>query len=101
MKRRKRKSAFRERSAETPDPPVVALVAGAGLFAGGDDEGQAGTALVLELDALAVAAGAQRLGGVRPLAPVEREFIERWEAEAYRRGIAAQAGSGASRVVPA
>lgn len=93
--------AFRERSAETPDPPVVALVAGAGLFAGGDDEGQAGTALVLELDALAVAAGAQRLGGVRPLAPVEREFIERWEAEAYRRGIAAQAGSGASRVGPA
>lgn len=93
--------ALRLRAAETPDPPIIALVAGIGLFAMGGDERQADTARLLQLDALAVAAGAQRLGGVRPLAPAERGFIERWEAEAYRRGVAAQIATGASGVAPA
>ncbi len=38
-----------------------------------------------------MAQGANRLGGVRPLADDERTFIEAWEAETYRKGVAAGA----------
>ena len=44
----------------------------------------------LYLDAVRVGRGALALGGVRALAPAERQFIEHWEAEAYRRGLDAQ-----------
>ena len=56
---------------------------------------QAETAREIYLDATRVGRGALRLGGVRPLAPAEREFIETWEAEAYRRGIEPQPGAEA------
>ncbi len=80
--------ALAERAMRTVDPPVIVLVAGLGLFAVGDTERQANTARDLYLDATRIASGAHRLGGVRPLAPADRQFIERWEAEAYRRQVA-------------
>ena len=80
--------ALAERAARDVDPPVIVLVAGLGLFTVGGTERQADTARELYLDAMRIASGAHRLGGVRPLAPAERQFIERWEAEAYRRQIA-------------
>lgn len=85
------KAALAERSRQDADPPIIVLVAGLGLFALGDSEQQAGTARELYLDALRIATGAHRLGGVRPLAPGERQFIERWEAETYRRQVASRA----------
>jgi rhamnose utilization protein RhaD (predicted bifunctional aldolase and dehydrogenase) len=69
--------------------PIVTVVPGLGLFATGDRPAQAETARDIYLDMLRVAEGADRLGGVRHLNDAERRFIEDWEAEAYRRQIAA------------
>jgi rhamnose utilization protein RhaD (predicted bifunctional aldolase and dehydrogenase) len=84
-------AAVAERATRDVDPPIIVLVAGVGLFATGDNARQAATARTLYLDAMRIASGAHRLGGVRPLGPDERRFIERWEAEAYRRQIALRA----------
>ncbi len=85
-------AALARRARAGIDRPIIVLVAGIGLFAVGRSERQADTARELYLDAMRIALGAHRLGGVRPLAPAEREFIERWEAEAYRRQVASTAG---------
>jgi len=69
--------------------PIVVVVPGLGLFASGDTWDQADTARHVYLDALRVGEGALSLGGVRALTDAERTFIEAWESEAYRRGVAA------------
>jgi NAD(P)-dependent dehydrogenase (short-subunit alcohol dehydrogenase family) len=69
--------------------PIVVIVPGLGLFAAGDTWEQASTARHVYLDSLRVARGAIALGGHRPLADDERTFIEAWEAETYRKGVAA------------
>ena len=74
--------------------PIIVLVPGLGLFAAGDTWSQADTARHVYLDGLRVAEGAIRLGGVRALAETERSFIETWEAESYRRGVAAGSDGG-------
>ena len=76
--------------------PIVVVVPGLGLFAAGDSWDQASTARHVYLDSLRVAEGAVALGGVRALTDAERTFIEAWEAEAYRRTVAAGA-AGAIR----
>ena len=78
--------------ATTGAAPVIVVVPGLGLFAVGDTWAQADTARHIYLDALRVGAGANRLGAVRHLADAERGFIEAWEAEAYRKQIAAGDG---------
>ncbi len=80
--------------AASGEEPIVVVVPGLGLFAAGDTWAQADTARHIYLDALRVGEGALALGGVRALADAERGFIEQWEAEAYRRGIAAGKGLG-------
>jgi len=70
-------------------PPIVAVVPGLGLVATGDTERQADTARLVYLDMLRTGLGAVRLGGVRHMSPAERTFIEHWEAEAYRKQVAA------------
>jgi NAD(P)-dependent dehydrogenase (short-subunit alcohol dehydrogenase family)/rhamnose utilization protein RhaD (predicted bifunctional aldolase and dehydrogenase) len=74
--------------------PIITVVPGLGVFAAGDSFGQADTARHLYLDALRVAEGADSLGQVRALTATERSFIETWEAEAYRKGVAAGGQSG-------
>ena len=69
--------------------PVVVIVPGLGLFAVADSYAQADTVRQVYLDAVGVSAEAHRMGGVRPLTEKERGFIERWEAEAYRKGVTA------------
>lgn len=69
--------------------PIVAVARGIGLFATGDTDGQAATARDVYLDMVRTGATALRLGGVRHLDPRERTFIEHWEAEAYRKQVAA------------
>ena len=76
-------------AATQSEAPVIVLVPGLGLFAAGDTDAEASTALQVYLDAAEVSMEAHRMGGVRPLADAERQFIERWEAEAYRKGVAA------------
>ncbi len=81
------------------EPPIIVVVPRLGLFAAGDTWAEADTARHVYLDALRVGEVALRLGGVRALADPERAFIEAWEAEVYRRGVAAgisAAGSLAS-----
>jgi rhamnose utilization protein RhaD (predicted bifunctional aldolase and dehydrogenase)/NAD(P)-dependent dehydrogenase (short-subunit alcohol dehydrogenase family) len=82
-------SAIAERAATEAGVPPVVIVPGLGLFAVGDSCAQADTVRQVFLDAAGVTIEAHRLGGVRPLADAERQFIELWEAEAYRKGVAA------------
>ena len=83
--------AIAVRAATETEAPAVVLVPGLGMFAAGDSYAQADTVRQVYLDAAGVSVEAHRLGGVRPLAEAERVFIDRWEAEAYRRGVAAGA----------
>ena len=87
------RDALDAHAASKGGPPIVVVVPGLGLFAAGDSWAQADTARHIYLDALRVGEGATRLGGVRPLADIERSFIETWEAEAYRRTVAAKAAA--------
>jgi rhamnose utilization protein RhaD (predicted bifunctional aldolase and dehydrogenase)/NAD(P)-dependent dehydrogenase (short-subunit alcohol dehydrogenase family) len=80
--------------AATGERPIIVIVPGVGLFAAGSTWAQADTARHIYLDALRVGEGALRLGGVRALSPAERRFIEDWEAEAYRKGVAASSTGG-------
>jgi rhamnulokinase len=86
------RARLEEHVESTGGSPSIVVVAGLGLFAVADNTTLAATARDVYLDAARVAAGAARLGGVRPMAPSERRFIEEWEAETYRRGVTAAAG---------
>lgn len=88
-------TAIGERAATNMEPPIIVVAASIGVFALGASQHQAETAREIYLDATRVGHAALRLGGVRPLAPIERHFIEVWEAEAYRRGIESQHGADA------
>ena len=81
-------TALAAREATEAGAPAVVLVPGLGLFAAGDSLAQADMVQQVYLDAASVSVDAHRLGGVRPLADAERQFIERWEAEDYRRRVA-------------
>ena len=72
------------------EAPVIVVAEGLGVLATGAGPRQAATARQLYLDATRVGRGALALGGLRALAPPERQFIEQWEAETYRRGLDAQ-----------
>lgn len=72
--------------------PKIVLVEGAGAFATGKTATEAAAALDVYRDAAAVMVGALRLGGVRPLAQKEYEFIERWEVESYRQKVSIGSG---------
>lgn len=67
--------------------PWVALVAGVGLLAFRQAPKLAEISRVLYVDSAAVYANAARLGGVKVLSPAERQFIEQWEVEAFRRSV--------------
>jgi rhamnulokinase len=75
--------------AERGVAPIVTVVPGLGLFATGASERQAETARDVYLDMLRVGEAALRLGAVRHLSAPERSFIENWEAESYRKQVAA------------
>jgi hypothetical protein len=74
------------------------LVRGVGLFAVGDDFKLANAAREVYLDAIQVMAGATRLGGgpqgIQYMTDAQREFIEQWEAEAYRKQASAAGTAG-------
>ncbi len=68
--------------------PKIILVPNLGLFAIGDDFNAADTARNLYVDAIKIMAGAKHLGGVSHLTTAQRQFIEDWEVEAYRKQVA-------------
>ncbi len=67
----------------------IVLVAGRGGLAIHATPKQAATAAEVYDDAAQVMLGAHALGGVQPLAPAHRVFIEEWEVESYRQQVAA------------
>jgi NAD(P)-dependent dehydrogenase (short-subunit alcohol dehydrogenase family) len=82
-------------------PPKEVLVERLGMFAVGDDYAGAATVAEVYTDAIKVMAGARRLGGIRHLPKRDREFIDAWEVEAYRRQVAAgskKAGRASGKV---
>lgn len=83
------RSEVARHTAETGFPPKVVLALGLGLFAAGDDYAAADTVRLVTLDAIKVMAAAARLGGVRHMRARDREFIDSWEVENYRRQVAA------------
>jgi rhamnose utilization protein RhaD (predicted bifunctional aldolase and dehydrogenase)/NAD(P)-dependent dehydrogenase (short-subunit alcohol dehydrogenase family) len=95
------RAAIGQHREKTGYSPLVILVGGLGLFGVGDDFTQADTARLVYIDAIKVMSGAQRSGGIRTLPQRERQFIEQWEVEAYRRKVAAagrQAGKASGLV---
>ncbi|MHB1009434.1 MAG: class II aldolase/adducin family protein [Propionibacteriaceae bacterium] len=69
--------------------PIITVVPGLVAFGAGADLAAAQTALATFTDALRVARDANRIGTVRCLDAIQREFIENWEAESYRKAVAA------------
>ncbi len=78
-------SAHREK---TGSVPKVVIVKGLGIFTLGDTWSAADTTRAVFEDAVQVMARATALGGISHLEGRNREFIERWEAEAYRKNVA-------------
>lgn len=78
-------SAHREK---TGSVPKVVIVKGLGLFMLGDTWSAAETTRAVFEDAVQVMARANALGSISHLEGRNREFIERWEAEAYRKNVA-------------
>ncbi len=74
--------------------PIITVVPGVVAFGAGADLPAAQTALATFTDALRVARDANRIGTVRCLDAAERGFIENWEAESYRKAVAAGTGAG-------
>jgi NAD(P)-dependent dehydrogenase (short-subunit alcohol dehydrogenase family)/rhamnose utilization protein RhaD (predicted bifunctional aldolase and dehydrogenase) len=69
--------------------PSVVVAPNLGCFAAGSSIEASETVRDVYLDSVKVASLAVRLGGVRPMSESERGFIEKWEAEEYRRRVAA------------
>jgi rhamnulokinase len=84
------RDAVAAHAVRTGEAPIIVVVEGLGVLAVGATPRQAETACQLYLDAVQVGRGAVALGGVQVLSPPAREFIEQWEAEAYRRGLDAE-----------
>ncbi|MDR0848538.1 MAG: SDR family NAD(P)-dependent oxidoreductase [Propionibacteriaceae bacterium] len=74
--------------------PVVCVIPGQAAFAAGADQASAANALAVFTDALRVARDANLLGVCRVMDERERGFIENWEAEAYRKKVAASTTKG-------
>jgi rhamnose utilization protein RhaD (predicted bifunctional aldolase and dehydrogenase)/NAD(P)-dependent dehydrogenase (short-subunit alcohol dehydrogenase family) len=77
---------------KTGNAPLIVLVKGLGLFAVGDDFSQADAARFAYIEVIKVMNGAHSMGGIRVLPDREREFIEHWEVEAYRRAVSVSGG---------
>jgi len=82
------RAAVKHHVAITGFGPLVVLIKGLGMFSAGDSGAEAETVGLSYKDAIRISAGAELLGGARPMAPSGRRFIETWEAEAYRRKVA-------------
>jgi rhamnose utilization protein RhaD (predicted bifunctional aldolase and dehydrogenase)/NAD(P)-dependent dehydrogenase (short-subunit alcohol dehydrogenase family) len=85
------RAALTEHTRRTGGAPLVILVRNLGMFTTGRDFAAADNVRQCYIDAIRVARGAARFGGVRPMAERDRHFIEAWEVEAYRRQVAAGA----------
>ncbi|HET6413382.1 MAG TPA: SDR family NAD(P)-dependent oxidoreductase [Anaeromyxobacter sp.] len=94
------RAAVSDHRARTGFLPKVVIVPGVGIFCAGEGATGAQNCRHLFRDAVEVMVGAARLGGVHALSEGHRRFIENWEVEAYRKGVAraGSAGRAAGRI---
>lgn len=81
-------------AAEHGVSPRVAALPDGSLCGIDSDPKMARTAALMAVDAGLVAAGAEALGGVRPLDRERRRFIEAWEVESYRQSVNLSGATG-------
>ncbi|MCJ7776832.1 MAG: SDR family NAD(P)-dependent oxidoreductase, partial [Sedimentisphaerales bacterium] len=74
-------------------PPVAFLVKGAGLFVAGTEK-IAATIRDIVKNSFVIRTNSSCLGGIRTLNKVERDFINQWEADAFRKKLASGASQG-------
>ncbi|HEY0866873.1 MAG TPA: SDR family NAD(P)-dependent oxidoreductase [Fimbriimonas sp.] len=79
---------------ETGFLPKVVLVPGLGMLAIGPSAKDSQDVAEMYEDAVRVMLGAEALGGVSPMSRRDREFIDAWEVEQYRRAVASKRGDG-------
>ncbi len=78
--------------------PLVVNVPGKGVFCAGSNIKGAGTVAELAADAGLVKQLAKAFGGPHYLSTRDRQFIENWEVESYRRSVAAKGAAPAGRL---
>lgn len=74
-------------------PPVAFLVKGVGLFVAGTQK-IATTVRDIVKNSFVIRANASCLGGILTLNKAEQDFINQWEAEAFRKKLASGASQG-------
>jgi len=74
--------------------PKIFLIKGIGLVAAGDNAAQCDIILDVFEDAMKIAYYAESFGGAHPMTQAQIDFIDNWEVENYRRGVAAGASKG-------
>jgi len=74
-------------------PPVAFLVKGIGLFVTGKKK-MAPTVNEIVTSSLFIRTNADKMGGVSTLTKKQKDFIDKWESEAFRKALAAGAGAG-------
>jgi len=73
-------------------PPIAFLVKNLGLFVAGKKK-MAATVNEIVTSSLFIRTNADKMGGVSTLNKRQIEFIDKWESEAFRKALAAGAGS--------
>lgn len=73
-------------------PPKIVLVKDLGLFSVGDDSKATETTRLMYTDAINIMLTARTLGNIHFLSQRDREFIDGWEVEQFRRKVAAAEG---------
>ncbi len=81
------KETFTKFVAENGYQPKIVFVDGLGMFACGNSEKEANTALTVMLDAIKVVAYTESFGGVSPMPEFLIDFIVNWEVESYRSKV--------------
>ena len=74
-------------TAENGYKPKIVFAKNLGMFACGNNEKEANTALAVMLDAIKVVAYADAFGGVSPMPAFLIDFIVNWEVEQYRSNV--------------
>ena len=77
-----------EHTEKTGFAPLVILVQGLGMFTVGDTQKDAATVRDIYIDDIKIMAGARQISGIEYMTKVDRDFIENWEVENYRRKVA-------------
>ena len=80
-------AAFAAFAAENGYKPKIVFVKDLGMFACGNSENEASTALSVMMDAITVVAYAKNFGGVSPMPDFLIDFIVNWEVESYRSKV--------------